>query len=79
VERENSGFDGLPSLVHSKDWADYVSMLRDLQFSMQKQVNSFVRQQDLFKAFGCLSKLDMIEKQIELVGKKLSEIESKKK
>ena len=75
MDKEHNGFEDLPSLVNSRDWAEYVSILRERQVFLRNKVFEFVRAQDLFNAYGTLCKLDDIDKTLEIVNKKLKEIQ----
>jgi hypothetical protein len=69
-----STLEGLPALVNSKDWAEFVNLLNQRKGYLQYQVNRYVREQSLILAYGELCKLDDIEKLKEQVQIRLKEI-----
>jgi len=63
--------DNLTLLVNSEQWLEYVKLLKQRKDFLQKEVNRYVREQKLVEAYGELSKLDDIDKTLQLVKSKL--------
>lgn len=54
------------------------AILQEHKDYLQKQVNRFVREQDLFKAYGEVCKMDDKEHLIRIFDKKLKELRKEK-
>lgn len=67
----------LSSLVTSNEWRSFLSMLDEHKDFLQKQVNTFIRSQDLISAYGALSKLDDIDNILTLVSKRISDLKKR--
>ncbi len=66
--------DELTTLVTSVNWAQYLKLLKGRKEFLQKEVNRFVRGKDLMEAFGALSKLEDIDKTIDILKKRIEEL-----
>ena len=72
---EHDAFHGLHSLVNSKDWQEFLKLLRQRKAEMQEIVNQKVYAKDIVEAYGALSRLKDIDKMLDQVAKKLTEID----
>jgi len=72
------GLDNLTILVTTKEWKEYVKILKDRQIYLQKEVNRFIRTQNLIEAYGMLCKLDDIDKTLQIVVQRLETLRKEK-
>lgn len=67
-------FDELNVLVNSKDWRQYIAVLKKRQIHLQEEVNEWISRKDLTEAYAALGKLKDIVKTMEMVNKRLEEL-----
>jgi len=70
--------DELNILVTSENWRQYLKLLKKHSEYLQKEVNRFVREQNLICAYGALAKFDDAVKTIEIVYNRLQELRGEK-
>ena len=75
-DREHEGFEGLPSLVNSLDWREFVFLLKQRQVELQEQVNIFVRAQNMLDAYATLARKKDVDRMLEIVNRRVKEIEA---
>lgn len=73
-ENKTQDIGELTSILHSKS---FYEIIEERKKYLQGEVNNFVRQENLIKAYGALSKLDDVDQLIKMMAKRLEELNKK--